>query len=104
MAKFNGGKFSSSHTTCIDAAVDAVKAAEKCQYVTKIVLGIIKSGKNKSSRQSIKIVDVPAGLRLTVRDSSCVQTIYIYTSNQHKTAEDIYAIIPSDMRKKKKNK
>lgn len=85
MAHLAGGKYSSSHTTVIDAAIPIAKAAAKLDCVSKIVLGVIKSIGGRAVANRLKIVDVEAGLLVTVRGTKSVQTIYIYTTDREGT-------------------
>lgn len=85
----SGAKISGSHTTLIDAAVDLVEAANGLDCVTKIVLGIIKQVKGAAVERSLKITDIPSGLRVKVRGSKTVQEIFIYTKQQHLVSSTI---------------
>ena len=86
MAKHkNGGKITTSHTSLIDAAFSVVEAAEKLPEVDKISLGIIKQvGKSRGPRK-IKFLPITGGWKLTIRGSTSVQQIFIYTAQTDKT-------------------
>jgi hypothetical protein len=86
----NGGKYSGSHTTVIPAAGLIVDSTHKCTAVTKIALGIIKSGLRPSSRgRSVKIKKKDSCLHLSVRDNIAVQQVYVYTNNVESTIQEI---------------
>lgn len=76
-----GKKFSSSHSTIIDAAEKLVDVASSLAKVKKISLGLIKVAKGGDIYHA-KFQDTPSGLKITVRGKSAVQTIYIYTSEK----------------------
>ena len=76
--KFGGKKFSGNHTTVIDAAENIIKLAEREILVRKISLGIIKQCKMGQGNKNLKIEEVPAGLKLTVKGNAYAQTIYLY--------------------------
>jgi len=86
MGKHAGAKFNGRHTTAIEAAEDVIKTANKHKEATKIILGPIEQTRQGSGARRMKVKDVPAGLELTIRGGSRVQTIYVYTQNQHGVA------------------
>ena len=81
----SGGKITASHSTVIDAAVPIVEAAEKMPDVSKISLGIIKqAGKGRTQRR-IKFLPITGGWKLTIRGSTSVQEIFIYSGHPDST-------------------
>lgn len=90
MGTYAGGKFNGNHTTAIEAAVPVIKAANKHTEVSKIVLGPIDQTRQGSGAKRMKIADIPAGLELTIRGGSRVQTIFIYTKKQHEVASVLH--------------
>ena len=79
--KFTAKKITNSHTTVIDAAVSIVQIAEKCEFVEKISLGIIRQCRTGRGHQNIKYSEIPVGLEIVVRGNSYVQTIYLFLHN-----------------------
>lgn len=77
MTHLAGKKYSKRHTTTIKAAATLAKFLARESAVTKIIIGEIKPIRVGPKRLKIRVVD--AGLKLTVRDTSARQTIYIYT-------------------------
>lgn len=76
--KFAGKKFTGSHTTVIDAAVDLVKDANRSEFVSKISLGIIRQCRPGRGQQRTKVKNIQAGLEIIIRGNTYVQTIYLY--------------------------
>lgn len=72
-----GGKVSGSHSTVIDEAVPLIEMAKRLGSVKKIVLGVIDPARVGPRR--LKIVQVPAGMRLTARGVHAAQKLFIYT-------------------------
>lgn len=101
MSTFAGGKMAGSHTTAIPAADAIVKEALRRPEVSKIVLGLIKSGCTGGA-PGLKTVDIENGLKCTVRGSTGVQEIYIYTTDRHATASALHAVAPSGRGKQRK--
>ena len=89
MSHAAGKKVASRHTTIIEAAEPVVKAANKLDCVTNIVLGVIQQGKGAAAKKSLKITDIPAGLQVKVRGPKTVQELFIYTSNRTLTSSTI---------------
>ncbi len=87
--KFAGKKFSGSHTTVIDAAVDLVKGADRNEFVTKISLGIIRQCRPCRGQQRIKLKKIPVGLEIVVRGNTYVQTIYLFLVEPDKNRESV---------------
>lgn len=101
MAKYAGDKFAGSHTTAIDAADPIIEEALRRPEVSKIVLGLIKSGKH-GGNPGMKIVDIVHGLKCTVRGNTGIQELYIYTPDRHATASALHAVAPEGRGKQKK--
>jgi hypothetical protein len=76
-----GKKITTSHTSIIDAAIPVVEAAERLPQVTKISLGIIKQVGKSRGQHRIKFLPIIGGWKVTVRGSSTVQELYIYTED-----------------------
>ncbi|PKB73087.1 MAG: hypothetical protein BZY75_03630 [SAR202 cluster bacterium Io17-Chloro-G7] len=88
----SGGKITTNHTSLTDAALSIVEAAEKLPEVDKISLGIIKQvGKSRGPRK-LKFLPIVGGWKLTVRGSTSVQQIYIYTAQADKTKSVLEAM------------
>lgn len=75
-------KISGTHTSRIDVAESVIESAAKLDCVSKIVLGIIKQVKSPPVYKSIKVVDIPAGIRVKVRGPKSVQELFIYTTDR----------------------
>lgn len=82
MTHLAGKKFSKRHTTAIKSASQLGKFLARKPLVSKIIVGEIKPIRVGPKR--LKIQPVEAGLKLTIRDTSARQTIYVYTKNQQK--------------------
>lgn len=82
-------KTSGSHTSRIDAAESVIKLASQLDCVSKIVLGVIKHVKSPPVGKSIKISDIPAGIRVKIRGPKSVQELFIYTNNRQLTTSEI---------------
>ena len=90
MAKHKtGGKITTSHTSIIDAALPVVEAAEKLPEVTKISLGIIKQVGKSRGQHRMKFLQITGGWKLTVRGSSTVQEIYVYSESTTTTKDSL---------------
>jgi len=87
MPHLAGKKFSKRHTTAINATSKLAKFLARQNHVNKIVIGEIKP--IRVGQKRLKIQPVDAGFRLTIRDTSARQTMYIYTNN----SEEIEKII-----------
>ncbi len=81
----SGGKITTSHTSLTDAAFSIVEAAEKLSEVNKISLGVIKRVDKSRGPRIIKFLPIVGGWKLTIRGSTSVQEIYIYTNQADKT-------------------
>jgi hypothetical protein len=81
-----GGKFTASHTTVIDAAREPALAAAKLDCVRKISLGLIK--KLPNGDPSLKFVDEGEGcLLVKVRGVAFLQEVRVYTTDKQATKE-----------------
>ena len=86
MAKHkSGGKITANHSSLIDAAFPIVEAAERLPEVNKISLGFIKQAGKSRGTTRMKFLSIVGGWKLTVRGSSTVQEIFIYTAEADKT-------------------
>jgi hypothetical protein len=81
----SGGKITSSHTSIIDAAIPVVEAAERLPEVNKISLGIIKQIGKSRGQHRIRFLPITGGWKLTVRGSSTIQEIYVYSQSTAST-------------------
>jgi hypothetical protein len=72
----NGGR----HTTLVDAAKPLADFARKQPEVTKISPGIIKPG-IRGGQQRCKFKEIQGGILATVRGSTSIQEVYIYSSS-----------------------
>ena len=77
-----GQKIAGSHASLIDTAVTVVEAANSLDCVSKIVLGVIQQIKSAPVDKSLKITEVPAGLKVRVRGPKTVQQLFIYTHDR----------------------
>lgn len=82
-----GSKFNGKHTTVIEAAIGAVKAANESPYVSKIVIGVITP--TKTGRPHIKFNPVQAGLKMQVRGNIAVQIFFVYTDHPDDVMREI---------------
>ncbi len=89
MTHLAGKKFSKSHTTSVKAATKLGKFLARQESAAKIILGEIRPIAVGPRR--LKIQPIDAGLRLTVRDTSAVQTVYAYTKDASGLASKIEA-------------
>ena len=85
MTRLTGKKISGAHTSRIDAAESVIKSADKLNCVSKIVLGVIKRVNSPAVGKSVKITDIPAGIRVKVRGPKSVQELFVYTSDRQLT-------------------
>ena len=92
MAKHKTGrKITTTHTSIIEAALPIVETAERLLEVTKISLGIIKRVGISRGQHRIKFLPITGGWKLTVRGSSTVQEIYIYSESAANTRSSLEA-------------
>lgn len=89
MTHLAGKKFASSHTTSVKSATKLGKFLAREAAVTKIILGEIKPITVGPRRLKIQTID--AGLKLAVRDTSAIQTVYAYTKDAAGLAAKIEA-------------
>lgn len=89
MLRLVSNKISGSHTTKIEVAESVIESAGKLDCVSKIILGVIKHIKSPPVGKSIKINDIPAGIRVKVRGPKSVQELFIYTSDRPLTTTTI---------------
>lgn len=86
MPRKSATKLTRSHTSIIDAAQAVVVAAQKHPEVDKISLGIIKQiGHTGGSR--LKCQEISVGLLCSVRGSTTIQQLIIFTKNPAAVAE-----------------
>ena len=89
-----GKKIGKRHTTIIDAAAPVIKQARRMEEVDKVVLGTIKTGV-RPGKIRLKCVDLPAGLKVTIRGNTAVQTVYLYTRQKRKVQKALSKIYSS---------
>ncbi len=82
-------KISGSHTSKIEVAESVIESAGKLECVSKIILGVIKHVKSPPVGKSIKVSDIPAGIRVKVRGPKSVQELFIYTTDRPLTTATI---------------
>lgn len=106
MKKFAGPKFGSSHTTVIDSAESLIKALEKSELVSKIILGVItnKAGSGQGGHSRYKVLQNGAGIKLTVSGSASIQNFYVYTADMPGVEALIARAWPGNGKKGKKKK
>jgi hypothetical protein len=85
-----GPKFSGNHTTVIDSAIPAIKAARDCVYVTKVGIGIIDQAKQTSNAR-IKFTLASGGVKMIIRGTNAVQTFWVYTTDPTNAIAEIKA-------------
>jgi len=90
MAHLAGKKITKSHSTVIKAANKLIINLAKSPLISKISIGQIKA--INTAPQKIKIIEQPAGLKLTVRGSTSVQNFFIYTDQKSATNELINSL------------
>ena len=84
-----GGKFTTAHTTVIDAARAPAVAAERLDCVTKVSLGLIKSLPNGDT--SIKFKDDGETCLLAkIRGTAYLQEVRVYTTDKQQVKEAMY--------------
>ncbi len=90
----SGGKYTSSHTTVIEAAELPARAAAQLECVTKISLGLIKTLRN--GPPAIKFVDEgPGCLLVKVRGGSALQEVRVYSKDKNAVIAAMTAAFPS---------
>lgn len=84
-----GGKFTASHTTVIDAARGPAVAAERLECVSKVSLGLIKKLPNGAT--GIKFSDEgETCLLVKVRGRAYLQEVRVYTTDKQQVKEAMY--------------
>lgn len=86
-----GKKFNSSHSSVIDAAIAVVELAKDQPEVSKISLGMIRSGL-PPGKHKIKLLPIQGGWKVQVRGSTSVQDLYVYTSSPEKTQKTLQSL------------
>lgn len=82
-----GPKIRSNHSTVIEASKPLIRVAKDLDIVTKVVVGeIVSVG---PGIQRIKFVEVPAGLKVTVRGGMLQQLLFLYTTDRQAVRETI---------------
>ena len=75
-----GPKNNRNHSTSIDEAANAIRAAKLCPHVTKVSLGLIKPiSPLRGAPPHLKFVEMSGGLKMQVRGQNAVQLIWLYT-------------------------
>ncbi len=87
MSKRAGGKFTSSHSTIIEAAEVVADTAAKQPEVSKISLGMITGASSKNVR--LKFRRIQAGWEVIVYGKKSLQSLYIYTADAETTKQVI---------------
>jgi hypothetical protein len=90
-----GKKYTSSHTTITKGAASICDAIAPLPEVTKIALGLIKSGLKTNGTFSIKIKEGVACLVLAIKGAMSVQEVRVYTTDKAATRHTIIAIAKS---------
>lgn len=86
----SGGKYSGNHTTLIPPAIKLCDIINKCDYVTKISPGFIKSGlRGSGGKVRVKIIIENKAIFLSIRGNTNHQEMYIYGSNKKKISRYI---------------
>lgn len=85
-----GKKYTSNHSTIIDACGTLVDFANKHACIQKITLGIIKPipGSRGSFVKRIKFVQEPACLFVKVRGNKAVQELRLFSDNINQFEKD----------------
>jgi len=89
MPSINSKKISGAHTSRIKVAESIIESASKLDCVSKIVLGVIKQVKSPPVHKGMKVLEIPAGIRVKVRGPKSVQELFIYTSDRLATTSAI---------------
>jgi hypothetical protein len=78
-----GGKFTGNHTTIIESASKFMDALAKCEHVTKITPGKIKSGLSalRTGGTRIKLRKELRAIHITVRGNISLQEFYVYATD-----------------------
>ena len=92
MGTYSGGKFSSSHSTAIEAVEPLLKFVSANPDVSKISLGFIRSIRGNGTnlhRMKIDATTETACIKVTVRGGISVQEIRIYTPERTQLSKQI---------------
>ncbi len=79
MSHIAGKKVAKRHSTVIDEALFITNIAVRCSEVSKIITGqivVIRHGPRR-----IKFMQIPAGLKVTIRGVGARQYIFIYAGH-----------------------
>lgn len=87
--KRSGGKSTGSHTTLVSAAETVYDIVHAFPEVTKISVGIIKSGCGPTPKNRVKIMDEQGALLLKIRGNGVVQELRVYTSERAKVKDGL---------------
>ena len=85
----SGGKYNGNHTTLTPVAVMVADVAAKCEYVTRISPGFIKSGLHPTSVHRVKIAKDGNSILLTARGGVGSQEVRVHYSNYQEALEYI---------------
>ena len=78
----SGGKYGGNHTTLTPSAIKICDIANKCELVTKISPGYIKSGlKSSRGNTRVKISIQEKVILLSIRGNINHQEVFIYGTN-----------------------
>ena len=88
-----GGKYTASHTTVIDAARGPVQAAAKLSCVSKVSLGIIKQ--IAKGPLSMKFQDLgPTCFLAKIRGTTSIQEVRVFSSDLEEAKEAMTRALP----------
>lgn len=89
----SGGKYTTSHTTVIEAAEMPARAAAGLECVSKVSLGLIKTLRN--GPPAIKFTDEgPSCLLVKVRGVSSLQEVRVYHKDKNAVVAAMSAAFP----------
>lgn len=77
-----GKRFGGNHTTVIDTAAEIIDMICSREDVTTISPGVLKMNDGHGERR-VKITDIRGGLLLTIRQTSSVQEVRVFTNSIH---------------------
>ncbi len=90
----SGGKYTTSHTTVIEAAEMPARAAAQLECVSKVSLGLIKTLRN--GPPAIKFIDEgPGCLLVKVRGLSALQEVRVYSKDKDAVIAAMSAAFPA---------
>jgi hypothetical protein len=97
MGSRSGGKFSSSHSTLIEAAEPLVRFANKLPEVSKISLGFIRSirGNGTNLHRTKYDLSEQACLKVTVRGGISIQELRLYCVSPVELQATLEAAFPA---------